>query len=62
MTHEERIDREERAAIHEYEAGFTRETAEMLAGLRPNPTVITPEIADAARQPKRPPWSSRRKR
>ena len=51
MTPDERIDREERAAVFEYEAGFTREVAEMLAGLRDNPTGITPEIADeAARQ------------
>ncbi len=60
MTDEERVDREERAAVFEYEAGFTREVAEMLAGLRENPTGITPEIADAARVAPRSAWSSRR--
>ena len=49
LAHEELVDREERAAVFEYEAGFSREVAEMLAGLRPNPSRITPELADRAK-------------
>lgn len=50
MSDEERVDREERAAVFEYEAGFSREVAEMLAGLRPNPQGITPELAARAKE------------
>ncbi len=48
MTPEELVDREERAAVFEYEAGFPRQVAEILAGLLPNPQGITLEIAAKA--------------